>query len=144
MIRNHISSETFSALPQMRKAGSPQRYWIAALTLATIGLSACSQSAVLEQLPAVRSEHAVPHDTVLVAASDSVIVLTETDTVRVTSTDGIAITRISKNWSSGQDRVYGPMYASAAGAAGGGVTQGITDQSSAWSDDGAWSHGDLA
>ncbi len=72
----HISSETFSALPQMRKPGSPQRYWIAALTLATIGLTACSQSAVLEQPPAVRSEQAVPHDTGLVAPTDPAIVLT--------------------------------------------------------------------
>ena len=132
MIRNHISSETFSALPQMRKPGSPQRYWIAALTLATIGLSACSQSAVLEQPPAVRSEQAVLHDTGLVAPTDPTIVLTVSDAARVISTDGAANTRISTNGPSGQNRVYGPMYASAAGAAGGGITQGIPEQGSAW------------
>ncbi len=67
----------------------------AALALATVGLAACSQPAVLEQPPAVRSEHVVPRDIVLLAASDPVIVLTETDTVRVTSTVGVSDTRAS-------------------------------------------------
>ncbi len=110
----------------------------AALALATVGLAACSQPAVLEQPPAVRSEHVVPRDTVLLAASDPAIVLTETDTVRDTSTEGAADTRASRNWARGL------MYASAAGSAGGRITQGVTDQGSAWSDDSAWSYGDLA
>jgi hypothetical protein len=125
-----------------------------ALALATVGLAACSQPAVLEQTPVVRSEHLVPRDTVLVATSDPMIVLTETDdpmivltetdAVQAMSTDGAAITRISINSPSGQNRVYGPMYASAAGSAGGRITQGVTDQDGAWSDDIAWGYGDLA
>jgi hypothetical protein len=115
-----------------------------ALALATVGLAACSQPAVLEQTPVVRSEHLVPRDTVLVATSDPMIVLTETDAVQAMSTDGAAITRISIKSPSGQNRVYGPMYASAAGSAGGRITQGVTDQDGAWSDDIAWGYGDLA
>ncbi|MCZ6863215.1 MAG: hypothetical protein O7I42_23615 [Alphaproteobacteria bacterium] len=122
----------------MRKPSSSWKYSIAALMLVTVGLAACSQPAVLEQPPVVRSEHVVPRDTVLLAAPDPVIVSTETDIVRAMSADGAAITRISTNGPSGQNRVYGPMYASAAGAAGGGITQGVTDQ------DGAWDYGDLA
>jgi len=110
----------------------------AALALATVGLAACSQPAVREQPPVVRSEHAVPRDIVLLAASDPAIVLTETDTAHVTSTDGVADTRASTNWARGL------MYASAAGSAGGGIAQGVTDQGSAWSDDNAWRYGDLA
>ncbi len=104
----------------------------AALALATIGIAACSQPAVLEQPPAVRSEHVVPRNTVLVAASDPAIVLTEANTVGVSSIDRAADTRASTNWA------RGVMYASAAGSAGGRITQGVTDQ------DGAWDYGDLA
>jgi hypothetical protein len=74
----------------------------------------------------------VLHDTGLVAPTDPTIVFTVSDAARVFSTDGAANTRISTNGPSGNNRVYGPMYASAAGAAGGGITQGIPEQGSAW------------
>jgi len=100
--------------------------------MATVGLAACAQPAVREQPAAVRSEHEVPGDTVLVAASDPVTVLTEIDTVRRTSTDGAADPHVSTSWPSSQNWGSSLIYASTTGSVGGRVTQGVTEQGSAW------------